>query len=414
MRNVLNNNKGYALAWVLIISILFTVIFFSFLAISSNTTKQNNIVESTFQSQSIAEMGASYFQHAMTNEITTKQATIIEDVLKERDIDIKEKKLKENSYYIDSAITKMTNYLNAAILSLKNENEELLKNENEELLNITIHSSTQNHFEIVEPIEFSTKNNALIIKFTSIGYDELKNAKINGTITADFSNMFEEQSDSPPGTGMDLIADPGTNLTICPIGKHMDLSNKSCQIKSSYFQSEKLTLSNTVLRVDGAFTANNLNNSRLENSTLYITGSMSAGNLNKTDGLKLHVKGALTVGNMVGGNGLSNSIIEVGGSAMMGNLKLLNSTIFIKGDASIGNINDFKNSKVCVNGDLQIGKVPTPSNIYAKTSNNSNVIIGAAEFEAACLGGDSSTIDPDFMAPIEYEFEYQEVEVIIN
>ena len=31
MRNVLNNNKGYALAFVLIISILFTVIFFSFL-----------------------------------------------------------------------------------------------------------------------------------------------------------------------------------------------------------------------------------------------------------------------------------------------------------------------------------------------------------------------------------------------
>lgn len=416
MRRIINNDKGYALVLVLIISIVFTLIFLLFSIISSSTTKQNNSIESTFQSQSIAEMGASYFQHAMSNEIATKQADIIKYVINQE----KQGRIKKEDA-IMSAIKRMKLELENAIRTLK--------------MNMPIHSNSQNYFEI-DPIDFSQAGDKLFINFTSTGYEDAKETKITGTIEVDFSNMINsEAKDDPKDTAIptgNSIPDPGTNLQICPTNKKADLSDKHCQIQGSitYHQNENLIFSDTVYRVSGDFKAGNMNNDRLEKSTIYILGSMMTGNLNSTDNLKLHVNGAFTVGNF-NGSGLSNSIIEIGGNASMGVIKLIKSTIFINDgksyyDPTIKQINDIqdsiiyinseakiggttlgRNSKICVNGHLDIGNIDNKSgntsNIYAKTSNNSKVITGAAEFEAACIGG----VNPDFMPPIEYEYEYE-------
>ncbi|MFJ7730313.1 hypothetical protein ACIQXF_00330 [Lysinibacillus sp. NPDC097231] len=404
MRGVINNDKGYVLALVLIISILFTVIFFSFLAISSNTTKQNNIIEGTFQSQSIAEMGVSYFQHAMTNEIITKQNEIIQEVIAQRDKDIINMIIENDDYYKGLAINAMENYLQNIISSLTDDDK---------TINVEIKQNKQNTFDITptyKPEYFSKTSDNLIIAFTSTGYAEAKHAEIKGTITVDFSNMIEPKANHIPKDTTDLIADPGTKLKICPAEKKANLTNESCQIDGSviYQQNENLTFSNAIYRVSGAFMAGNLNNSRLENSTIYILGSMTSGNLNSTNGLLLHVKGSLTVGNVIG-SGLSNSTIEVGGSAQMGNIKLINSTMFIKGDASIDNVNKLQNSKICVNGDLQIGQIKSDSNkisIYAKTSNNPMVNTDNAAFEAACTGGGSSADPGSINYTTDYEYSY--------
>ena len=424
-KSVLNNNNGYILAIVLIISIIFSVIFLSFIGISSNTTKQNEIVEGTIQSQSIAEMGASYFQHAMTNEIITTQPQIINDVIKERENDIKNKQIKNENHYKESAMKYMQKNLEECIKNLQT--------------NINIQQNNKNSFKISPTYEskfFSKDGDKLIIAFTSTGYDELKQANIKGKMEVDFAKIIGQGTSSgSEGTVIlkgNTIADPGTNLNICPNNKKDDLSNMSCQIKDSidYSQNDKLTFNNSIYRVSGAFSAGNLNND-INNSTIYILGSMRSGNLNSMHQLKLHVKGALTVGHF-NGEGLVGSTIEVLGNASMENIKLTKSTMYIDGGnwvTSIGNINGIedsiiyinynasikgadlnRNATICVNGELNIGHINNnsrnTSNIYAKKSNNPKVITNSAAFEKACMIG-GSTVTPgavDYTTNYEYSY----------
>ncbi|MCY9545652.1 hypothetical protein [Lysinibacillus xylanilyticus] len=424
-KSVVNNNNGYILAIVLIISIIFSVIFLSFIGISSNTTKQNEVVEGTIQSQSIAEMGASYFQHTMINEIITTQPQIINDVIKERENDIKNNQIKNDNHYKESAMKYMQKNLEECIKNLQT--------------NINIQQNNKNSFKIGPTYEskfFSKDGDKLIIAFTSTGYDELKQANIKGKMEVDFANVIGQGTGGgSEGTAIikgNTIADPGANLNICPNNKKDDLSNMSCQIKDSidYSQNDKLTFNNSIYRVSGAFSAGNLNND-INNSTIYILGSMRSGNLNSMNQLKLHVKGALTVGHFNGG-GLVGSTIEVLGNASMENIKLTKSTMYIDGGnwvTSIGNINGIedsiiyinynasikgadlnRNATICVNGELNIGHINNnsgnTSNIYAKKSNNPKVITNSAAFEKACMIG-GSTVTPgavDYTTNYEYSY----------
>ncbi|WP_341302032.1 hypothetical protein MHB44_06445 [Lysinibacillus sp. FSL H8-0500] len=426
MKRIINNDKGYALALVLIISIVFTLVFLLFLAISSNTTKQNNIVESTFQSQSIAEMGASYFQHAMTNEIITRQDKIIQKVLTNREQDIKNGIINGDEYYISSVIGEMESELKGeAIPSLNT--------------NMTIHSNSQNHFEI-DSIEFPSEDKMLVIKFISIGYDEAKRMEIGGTVTADFSDMIDPTANNETEetiiTG-NTIPDPGTNLDICSTGTRADLSNKHCQINGdiSYHQNDELRFNNSTYRVSGSLNVPNMNYSS-SNSTLYIVGSLNGQNLNTMTNVKLHIGGSLNISQLNGrivdsvievagsttlhGNldNLNNSTIYIGGSFMMATInQITNSTIYVGGDAHFyQHMNLGRNATICVDGDLIIGNNLSTGNInnnsggtskiYARSSRHQAVITGNAEFEAACLGGGSPTVNPDFSPPIEYEYSY--------
>ena len=421
MMGVLNNNKGYVLAVVLILSILIPVIFLSFLAISSNTTKQNESIESTLQSQSIAEMGAGYFQNAMTNEIITKEKPIILAVVEQREKDVKKNIIKNDDYYKGLAITAMHNDLQRIVNTLNK--------------NVTIQQNNQNSFTITPTNGssfFSVAGDKLMIDFISTGHDELKEADIKGSIEVNFADIFSMGTGSS-GTGSILqnntIPDPGTNLKTCPKEKKADFTNESCQIHGSisYDQNDNLIFNTSIYRVSGGFVGQNINN-KIDNSTLYILGSMMAGNLNSMDRLKLHVDGALNVGHF-NGSGLVNSIIEVGGSASMDNIKLTRSTMYIGGSTTIGNINGMedstifinsdasikgadlnKNAKICVNGNLEIGNINNnsnnTSNIYAKESNNTKVITNHAAFEAACTGGGSTVTSGSIDFSTNYDYSY--------
>lgn len=430
MKNILNNNNGYILVFALIISILFPVLFFSFLAISSNTTKQNDIVESTLQSQSIAEMGAEYFQHAMTNEIDTKKTQIIQKVINIRDQDINK---KEDGEYKILAITEMQKSLQD-ILTPRDPNKIPLNTI------VKIQQNNNNSF-VINPTNgssyFSVAGDKLSIAFTSTGHDELKQADIKGTMEIDFANIIS------PGTGgggsgagsvlqNNTIADPGIDIEICPDKKKADLSHESCQIQGdvAYNQNDNLTFNNSIYRVSGAFFARNLNN-KIDNSTLFILGSMTAENLNSMNNLKLHVGGALNVGHF-NGSGLVDSTIEVGGAAAMQIIKLTRSTMYIDGNPKttiemVNGIEDsiiyinskaeitkgadlYNNAKICVNGHLTIGNINNnfgdKSGIYAKSSNNSKVITDPVVFEAACTNGGSTATPGKIDYKTNYEYSY--------
>ena len=429
MRKVLNNNNGYILAFALIISILIPVLFLSFITISANTTKQNEVVESTFQSQSIAEMGATYFKHAMTNEIETKKNIIIQNVIVKKQTDIRNKIYNNDSYYIDLAINDMKNSLDAIIQGLKAQPTDTN-------INIGVQQNPNNSFDITPSNGsgyFSANTNKLKIEYTSTGYDELKQAKIKGTIEVDFSNIFTTGPGGSSGSGKviqyNTIPDPGESINNC-LQNQSNFTKTTCKINGSisYHQNVNLTFNESTYRVNGDFVAGNLNNDFIDTSTLYIVNNMTAGNLNSKDHLYLHVGGKLEIGH-INGSGSLGSIIEVGGSANMDNIKLFNSTMFIGGDTSIGQINGMDdsiiyidslanikgadlgiNSTICVNGHLDIGNINNnsggSSNIYAISSNNSKVKTDSAAFTSACSGGGSGITPGNIIVKDDYDYSY--------
>lgn len=88
-KSILRNESGYTLVIVLLIITLFTVFTLSFMAISANTTKQNEVAERNIQSVTLAEMGITYFQQAISNSFETHKAGVINKIKLQRDDDIK-------------------------------------------------------------------------------------------------------------------------------------------------------------------------------------------------------------------------------------------------------------------------------------------------------------------------------------
>lgn len=69
----MKNEKGYALVTVLLIITVFMIISLSFMGQAVNSVKQNQIVDVSSQSVSVAEMGVSYYQVAVKNAFLTKK-----------------------------------------------------------------------------------------------------------------------------------------------------------------------------------------------------------------------------------------------------------------------------------------------------------------------------------------------------
>lgn len=298
-----------------------------------------------------------------------------------------------------------------------------MKNEFDKTINSISHtrkinSKPSSQFTITPAINsnfYINKTNGFDISFISIGTENGKQASIEGKMEFDFSGVFLT---SPPLSGgntfipilqSNLIADPG-NLQECTnLSKKSVFSGDSCQTTGSitYDQNDGLSFTQSLYKVTGSLTTGNLN-SDIISSTLYIVGTMTSGNLNNLKDSNLHVGGSLK-GLNINGNGFNNSKLQVLGTANIDNFKLENSqvyieraasfgqingieksTIFVNSDASIKGINFGNNATICVNGKVDIsGSINNnsngTSNIYAKSSTNSNVITNTSKFNTACL-----------------------------
>jgi len=374
------------------------------MAISANTTKQNEVAERNIQSVTLAEMGITYFQQAISNSFETHKAGVINKIKLQRDDDIKNNILKTDEHYINSAIILMKNEFDKTINSISHTRK--------------INSKPSSQFTITPAINsnfYINKTNGFDISFISIGTENGKQASIEGKMEFDFSGVFLT---SPPLSGgntfipilqSNLIADPG-NLQECTnLSKKSVFSGDSCQTTGSitYDQNDGLSFTQSLYKVTGSLTTGNLN-SDIISSTLYIVGTMTSGNLNNLKDSNLHVGGSLK-GLNINGNGFNNSKLQVLGTANIDNFKLENSqvyieraasfgqingieksTIFVNSDASIKGVNFGNNATICVNGKVDIsGSINNnsngTSNIYAKSSTNSNVITNTSKFNTACL-----------------------------
>lgn len=426
MKKIMNNNHGYALVTVLLIITVFMLLSFSFMGQSANTIKQNQVVEKNSQSVALAEMGIMYFEHLTRNEYDSNRQKVIDVVKAQRDSDIKNNIFKTDDHYKQLAISNMEDILKSQL------SEETKQIDHKPTASFTIKNDSG---DIV-----SRTTNGLKIEFSSIGRERSNETTITGALVIDFTNWMSRAENPGNGSGSNEsegklltgneILDPGT-LTGCDTENKKDnFTGITCQINDNagFDNNDQLTFENSIFKVNGSLTNTGNLNKDIINSTLYIKGDMNTGNMNSLVKLRMHVQGNGIFGHF-NGNGLYDSLIEIGGDAKMDNMKLEKSKMYIGGTANIGQINDIKdsiiyinssadiqginfgsNSTVCVNGPLTIGNINEniTSKIYAKSSNNSKVITDQSAFNNACKGGgNQSPISwGDSSISAEYDYKY--------
>lgn len=424
MRTVRNNSDGYSILIVLMITVVFTVFILSFIVISANTTKQNEIVEQNLQSVAIAEMGVTYFEQALNNSIHTHQGTVLTYVKNLRTNDRANNINYPDDHYINIAIDEMIRYIETDIKAIN--------------LAVGIKDTSNGNF-LISPSNsdyFTKSSKGIDISFISTGKEDNKSTTIEGLLKLDFSEFLITKV-SPPGDAANTtpilqanrIPDPGNLQTCSNQGKKVEFYNIECQINGSeaFNQNDNPSFTNSTVKITGSLTSENINKDII-NSTLYILGDMSAGNMNSLSKINLYIGGALN-GMHFNGSGLSNSVVEIKGTASMQNIKLKDSTMYIGGATTIQHINDIEsstlfinadttitqgiilgmNSLICVNGHLNIsGNVNNNGNskIYAKTSNNTSVITNSDSFNNACFRASTTADWGNINLSSEYDYKY--------
>ncbi|WP_071395933.1 hypothetical protein [Bacillus tuaregi] len=434
--NMKRNQHGYALLTTLLVSTLLIFIAFTFFGQSVNTVKQNKIVETNSQSVALAEMGVNLVEYKVRNIYESNKSEIIKQIQLTREEDIKNNRLLSNEVYIQKAVDETWKLLNDKI---KKDTDITLDDKASALIRI-------------EKIYFTKKEKELDIDFTISGIENAKAAKISTDMSIDFSQVMTNNGNNPSNppsnggyspilTGTE-IPDPG-QLDTCNSAKS-NFTNEECQIeKSSVTFGNDLTLNDSIFKVIGKLIVGNMNND-IKNSTLFITGDLQTGQMNSMNQLLLHVGGDATIGNL-NGNGLTDSTIEIIGEAQIGNVKMKNTTMYIgnkatingkttiDGNTIIGNINGMedstiyidsiksttiaianlgKNSTLCVTGPLTIGNIninrkDTNSNVYAKSSMNSDVITDEKAFKNACGKKSAPTPPPVAWGTPEINISYR-------
>ena len=125
MKFILKENQGYALITVLLIITIFGILSLAFMTKSISSMKQNTSVEKKSQSVEFAEMGATYFQYAVTNASKNLLPNVINTVEEERNQDINNKEFKSEDKYTERAITLLVNSLRNQLDSTIEEREHL-------------------------------------------------------------------------------------------------------------------------------------------------------------------------------------------------------------------------------------------------------------------------------------------------
>lgn len=409
------------------ITAVFTVFALSFMVISANTTKQNDIREQNSQSVAIAEMGITYFEQAVRNSVTTHEKLVLDEVKALRAAHASKNTILLDSQYIDYGRDLMMRYLEEDINSLNPE--------------VYIKTKTSSKF-LIEPINskyLNSKPQGFEVTYKSTGTENSKATAIEGNLIVDLSRFMSSNISSGDSGGTSIIEankiqDPGDLNNCNTSGKKIIFSNIQCQIIDSveFEQNDNLSFDKSTVKIKGSLTMKNANNAFTE-STLYIENDMTAGNLNSLSNIKLYIGGTLK-GLHFNGSGLSNSTVEIKKTASMDNIKLKGSTMFIgEGLTTIQQINEMEssilfingdtkvtqginlgnNSLICVNGDLQISNnVNNNSNgtskIYAISSNHSSVNTTSNDFTKACFNASTSKATwGNITLSSEYNYNYK-------
>ncbi|MFJ8235052.1 hypothetical protein ACIQ34_04800 [Ureibacillus sp. NPDC094379] len=399
----LQNNQGYTLFVVLMIISVFTILALSFTVQSTNSAKQNEIIEEKMQSVDLAEMGSQFYMNAIKNEFNEAKEVAQKaqnDYLNSRDEVITDEILLVAQ---KNGITAAYDFLER---KLSTSNTSLPRSQSIG----TTNSSPKFEIEFdknsngSEILLSSIVNNVATITFYSTGIEsgtkESNDTTIKANLQIDFGKMIISSNTSTEnsisynnGSNTQLVApliqDPFPNKEIKKFCEESTTTfeNIECQFPGGKEFTENVIFNNSTVKVNGNLTFGGKFD--FTGGLLYVTGDF------------FEPKGSNIP--LSGGNDNSIGQIYIGGNAEFGNLNnSKNMKIVVGKDVSFkNNINgSASNVTICIHGKLDdIKNYKDSVKIFVKSENPE--AFGA---KGECTGGpiDSGSKNPSWTWDIPY------------
>lgn len=341
----LRDEDGYSLLTTFLIITIFTIIFLTFIGYSFNTVKQNKVVEKQTKTVTLAEMGISYLQTAITDIYNVRQSDVDQYILGEIQ---KDNPVKSNDEYANLAINKTATYIQDDLITYLGYNPNV-KPDLKKVINSDSSFLIKN-FNIIKDLD----KNEIRITFVSTGTSGEKNTPLNSEMIIQVSPKTEN------GGGIHLgLKLPSFNQVQIPEGCKSGLCGDLIDL------------------VDGVldWLVNNLNN--VTNKTIYSFENIDLDkndNINSSENLKIHAGKNINIqGNL---NNALDLLLETQSDALFGSqLRTLGySKLFVKNNMITNGITDFEdNSLVYVGNDL------TSNNHLNLKGNSSTFVEGTAK-----------------------------------
>lgn len=346
------DESGYALVAVLFIITIFSILALSFASQAFNSSKQNKVVEAKAQSVALAEMGVTYFEHAVKNAYIDSQNDVKVAVQAKMDTDrneFYENPANENkswdpdeTYYLKFAAEEMVTMMNVKLDGIKEQQYMKVEGLTEAHFTISPEEEATNTFAILD-------ENNVVIAFKSNGYETNESEKsftLSAKLTIEFNDLeFNKVGEEGEAGG----TTPENGLKLPDFNKITRPTSPECLNPTSLNNCGSI-----LIQGNGSFS----NSNQMKNILpLYSAGSLViSGNANSMSNVHLHAGASLEISmNM---NSVTNSIIETGGSAKFGSqLRMDNSELLIGGAAHIvGHLTVSKGSFVYIGGNLKVEK----------------------------------------------------------
>jgi competence protein ComGC len=356
-----NNEKGYALVSVLLIVVVFSIVFLSFMGQAFSSTKQNQIVEKKTQSVAAAEMGVSFYQVAVQDTYEKNQVTVgtyVKGLMSQPDSSTRD--------YKREAALKMAELIQSQIPTISTPSNAPF--------------AISNFVSTVDSADLSSHE--IEISFDITGTAEGKTTKISAEMTIDVGGINNDGSTAPTSS----YEPPSFSTVPIPDAKCTSFETKKTGSSADDEYCNEILVGN-------GYVTPKINGQGLSGKTIYSTGSITLdSNANNSLNLTVHAEGPVTVDkNMnssstlfletksdatfegqirlntssklfIGGN-LSNT---GGTSGDNGNhFSVLNSTIYVGGNATLNKVTIDDKSRMCVYGNLSAYSISSlEDNLY--------------------------------------------------
>jgi hypothetical protein len=340
-----NNEQGYALVSVLLVIIVFSIVFLSFIGQAFSSTKQNQHVEDKSKSLAAAEMGISFYSVVIQDTFETNQP-IVESAVK----DIMEGPDSASKNYKRVAAEEMAEKIEEVVPTIATPPNALFE--------------ISNFVATVDPV--NQNSHVIEISFDVTGLVEGKKTKLYADMTIDLGEIDDDGSSESTST----YNPPSLNTVSIP--------DPACTSFESKKGPKKDTGCNEILVSQYVSPKNGGNG--LSGKTIYSTGTVElSGNANHSIRLIVHAEGPVTVDKNM--NNTSTFFLETKSDAtfegqislnissglyIAGNLinltghqsdngnhfTLSNSTVYVGKSASLNKVSIDKKSLMCVEGNL--------------------------------------------------------------
>jgi competence protein ComGC len=406
------NEQGYALVSVLLVIVIFMVLILSFIGQSSNSIKQNQVVENSSQSVALGEMGIAYYQSAVKNIYVASQDSVNTTIQGEIATNGSQ---KGADYYQQRAVAVMKDKIKTGLNSVPTEKQVGTNASYKLIYNSLQYSSTDNYITLkVQGIE-----NGKPTTLTTI-------LELSPTVSGLNSSSGSLPLISISLTGVISLFDTLTKPLNLP-----SACNNPASIGSLYSICNKVLLTTTKSYSDNV---NKLSGTSTIPYLIYSTAALTVGgNANSMEFVQIHSDGNLSIGqNMNNASNVtleSKSSISIGSQLRLdasklyangdlnvdGQLNLENSTTaIVGGNATISkHLNILTGAKLCVSGNLTANMLKsstiTGSLLVKGTINGKPSGVTAQDFQQKCSSGSATTPTIDWgnelLSTVDYEYQ---------